>query len=488
MALHERCAATASSAQLPTRALPLVSATPPTPGTRRRLAALCLAAVCVGSLATACSGIASPTTIDSDALAVVAEMDRLARRDLWPGFDASTIPLAIYDGERTLLFRHPAPPAGFQPLAGATAVWAYPGRLASVTANSSVEIGGVSTATLMPAAGSVSLQQRAGVLIHEAFHVHQSQHYPSWQANEVELFTYPFDQPELLALRRMEAEALRRALTADDVPYSACWARVALDLRRARFDRMAPGAVGYERGIERYEGLAHYVESRATEVADSAVMPSADFAADAIRQRGYATGNAIARLLDRFWSSWRSLRDHDSTALDTLLAQALAATDTGRTACALTASQRRRFEASAAADVEDLHGRLAAQRDAFLQQPGWTVVVDATAHPLFPHGFDPLNVQRGQRGEVLHTRWLRLGNGAGTIEVLGHAALSEAAGEHPLFNGLHRLTIAGLADEPSVAQADDVVTVQNGALRAELRAATVQRSGQTITVRLADAK
>ncbi|HEV2121173.1 MAG TPA: hypothetical protein VGW38_00165, partial [Chloroflexota bacterium] len=157
----------------------------------------------------------APEGTPGDAYAVVIEADRLAARDLWPGFDPRAIPVAIYDGERTLLFRHPAPPAGFRPVSGRDGVWAYPGRYSSVTANSSAEIGGVSTATLMPATGAGSLLRQAGILIHEAFHVYQREHHPAWQANEAELFTYPVDDAELLTLRRMEAEALRRALATD---------------------------------------------------------------------------------------------------------------------------------------------------------------------------------------------------------------------------------------------------------------------------------
>lgn len=154
----------------------------------------------------------APEGTHADASAVVAEADRLGAQDLWPGFDPRAIPVAIYDGERTLLFRHPSPPPEFQHVSGREGVRAYPGRYPSVTANASAEIGGISTATLMPATGAVTLRSRAGILIHEAFHVYQREHHPAWQANEAELFTYPVDNAELLTLRRMEAEALRRAL------------------------------------------------------------------------------------------------------------------------------------------------------------------------------------------------------------------------------------------------------------------------------------
>jgi hypothetical protein len=372
------------------------------------------------------AGVSVPEGSPADAFAVMATADRLAARDLWPGFDARRIPVAIYDGERTLLFRHPGPPAGFEAVAGSDVVWAYAGRYPSVTSNSSTEIGGVVTATLMPAGGSSSLVRRAGTVIHESFHVYQRRHHPAWQANEVELFTYPLDDPELLALRRLEAEALRRALANGRHDRDACWGELALAFRRERFGRMPAGAVAYERGNELLEGLASYVESRAT----------------------------------------------------------LAEAGNGGGACEVTPAQRDSVGAAAASDVDQLRTRLARQRITFLEQPGWRLVVEAPSGPLFPQGFDPLNVHTVSPGEVLHTRWIKLGNAAGTAEVLGRSALTVASGAHPLFNGVRQLTVTGLADEPAVTEANGTVTVRAEGVTAELRGAVVERSGQTVIVRL----
>lgn len=426
-----------------------------------------------------------PENTPADAFAVVAEADRLGAQNLWPGFDPRVIPVAIYDGERTLLVRHPAPPVGFQAIPGRPGVWSYPGRYPSVTANSSADIGGVSTATLMPAVDGVAIPKRAGTIIHEAFHVFQRAHHPGWTANEAELFTYPLDDPELLALRRTETEALRRALLAPDRERTVCWAYQALDFRHERFARMPPGAAGYERGTEWNEGLANYVESRATGLPDSAIVPTAGFAPEALRQRGYATGTAFARLLDRASPAWRdSLERNDSVALDVLLRDALGTHGIGSAVCELTPTERDRIGAVAAADVDALRRRRTEQRSAFLEQPGWRLTVAAPGAPLFPQGFDPLNVQTVRPSEVLHTRWLKLGNAAGTVEVLGHAALTEAAGVHPLFNGVRTLTITGLKEEPVVTEAKGVVTVKADGISAELRGAVVERAGRTVTIRL----
>lgn len=427
-----------------------------------------------------------PAPLVTDPFAVVAEADRLAARDLWPDFEPRAIPVAIFDGTRTLLFHHPAPPEGFEPLRGREGVWAYAGRYPSVSANTSVEMGGIWTATLMPATTTASLRTRAGTLIHEKFHVFQRQHHRTWRANEAELFVYPVDDATLLTARRLETEALRRALSSGDDAQRACWARTAMRLRQERFATLPDGAAAYERGTELNEGLATYVERRATGDPDAALLPADDFAPEAVRQRGYRTGVAIARLLDRTSPSWRAtLERRDSTALDVLLSTALEARASDAPACTFPAAMHDSVQTVAAADVRVLHTRRAEQRRAFLAQPGWRLVIVAGGDaPLFPQGFDPLNVQRVSSGEVLHSRYLKLGNAVGSIEVLGRASLTEATGAHPLFTGVRTLTVTGLTREPAIADAQGVVTIKADGVSAELRGATVERTGEIVTVHL----
>lgn len=451
----------------------------------RSVRALAIIALLTGCRSTPAPAAPASAPSGLHAFALVAEADRLAGRDLWPGFDLRAVPMAIFDGERTLLFRHPAPPAGFQAVPGRGDAWSYPGRHPNVTANSSTDVGGVLTATLMPAMGAGAVPRWAGVLIHEAFHVYQRQHHPAWSANEVELFTYPLDDPEVVGLQRMESEALRRSLTARDHAQAACWARTGLDHRWDRFALIPEGAAGYERGTEWNEGLASYVEGRATGLPDSSILPQAAFAPEAIRQRGYATGTALARLLDRFSPTWRaSLEQNDSTPLDVLLSGALRTPESRPAGCQFTAPERNRIRSAAAADVDALRARRTEQRRSFLEQPGWRLTIAAPGAPLFPQNFDPLNVQTVGPGEVLHTRWIKLGNGAGMVEVLGRSALTVAAGTHPLFNGVRTLNIGGLASQPVVTVADGVVAVKADGVTAALRGATVQRTGQSIIIQL----
>ncbi len=371
--------------------------------------------------------------------------------DLWPGFDPRTIPVAIYDGTRTTLLCHPSPPSEFRD-------GVYEGRHPAVTANSSATIGGVATATVMPGAND-------GVIVHEQFHVYQRAKHPKWEANEADVFLYPIDDAKALALQRLEHEALRRALVAKN---ARCWTRAALALRRQRFARIGPTAAAYDRGSELNEGLATYIQHRVLGTPASRVFDDSDPAPESVRQRAYASGHALARLLDRVAPRWREqLEAGDPRSLDELLSGAVGSQPTD---CAFSDAERMTIETRAAADAANVRTRRAEQRAAFLTRAGWRVTITTDA-PLFPAGFDPLNLQLVTERELLHTRFVKLSGERGSLEVFGRHALTESAGTHPLFNGVRRITLTGFAEEPSVVERDGVTTISADGVTGTLRGA-----------------
>ncbi len=414
-------------------------------------------------------------TVLSDEVRTLASAERY-----WPGFDPAAVPLAIFDGTRTYLFRHPAPPEGFVEEAG-MCVWQ--GRHPSVVANSSAAIEGVATATIMLGSfsDSSSLRERAGIVVHEAFHVFQASTRRPWGANEVDLFTYPMDDADLLALRRLETEALRRALSAQDRDDSAAWARQALRLRRERFARLGPSFRAYERGIESHEGTAAYVEHRVSGRQPHEVLDPG-YAADDVRNRAYCTGVALSLLLDRFAPGWQAgFGQDDSRFLDTDLAQALGTTGDAAVQ-SFTQSEREDAAWRAVADVEAmLIGQKRVLQD-FLSKTGWCLIFEAgEERPLWPQQFDPQNVKRVEGG-ILHTRFLVVGSEAGTVEIMGGAALTEGVGPHPLFNGVRRLLLTGLGEKPLVVGEGARVSVTAGPCTADLSGAVVSVCDSTVTV------
>ena len=130
----------------------------------------------------------------------------------------------------------------------------FVGRHPAVVGSSLIDLGGVTTATVLQG----DRPDVRAEIAHETFHVFCRVRHPAWGANEMSALTYPVEDPEVLTLRRLEAEALLRAV----LESSAGWAAAAVSLRQDRFERLAESAVRYERDLERCEGLAFYVEGK----------------------------------------------------------------------------------------------------------------------------------------------------------------------------------------------------------------------------------
>lgn len=421
------------------------------------------------------------------AVAVAREVQRLATaRIFWPGFDPIAIPLAIFTGGHTFLFRHPSPPDGFTPATGAEpGTFAFTGRHPAVTSNSSAEIGGTMTATLLADGrrATVPATTLAAVAMHEAFHVYQRARHATWMGNEGNVFLYPVDDATVLSLRRLESAALQRALTAPDPAATACWARVTLDYRRARFAAMDTAFSAYERRTELNEGLATYVQLLA-EGKSTIDIPASEFAPGEFRDRIYVVGPALALVLDRLKPGWQALLDANDTLF---LDQVLDAAGLPHTpSCGMLAADVATIHTTAAQEAAGVVAARTTRRQAFDTRPGWRVVVRAAqGQPLWPQGFDPLNVQRVDGG-FLHTRFLRLGNDAGELRVIDESGadlegLTEGVGPHPLFNGVTALTVAGLG-EPQTTTAGTEVTVRAPGFTARFANATVATSGRTIVI------
>jgi hypothetical protein len=422
------------------------------------------------------AALPAPAPEPASVPAVIVEYDREAARPLWPGFEPASIPLEIFDGRRTWLVRHPKPPAEFAPSGSRADLRVFEGRHASVVANTAEKIGGVLTA-LASIEGSTATPRGLGaLLLHEAFHVFQAQRHPKWEGNEVELFVYPVDDVDALALRRIESRALARALEAPSAEARSSWASRAVEARRARFARLPEGSSGYERATELKEGLARYIQARAGgETASS--FPETEFPADKVRDRAYASGSAIALLLDRLDSRWKESLEARDEPLDQILARAVAKVPPA----ALEPEAEAEIHRRAATDVAAWSASRTALRDEFLATPGWKLVVEGSS-PLFGQGFDPLNLERISSSAILHTRFVKLGNSEGSVEILNHRCLTEAAGKHPFFGGVRRATVAGFAEEPRADTAGGGVRIAVPGVTLNFRNATISRSEKTLTV------
>ncbi len=424
--------------------------------------------------------LATPLAAQHPVAPVLVEYDRMAARDWWPGFTPQAIPLAIYDGKRTWLVRHPAPPAEFRPSTDLPDAWVMDGQHAAVRGNSRATIAGAETATLLWPAGTPDPVRLAGTLLHEAFHVHQGKARPAWFGNEAVFFTYPVTDAAAQGLQRLETEAFRRALTRPGM--SVCWASRALALREERAARIGPEAIGYERGNDLNEGLATWVQWHATDAPLDSLIPTAGFGPGDVRLRAYAVGPAQAALLERYLPGWPdSLLADSALTVDRLLGRALETRS-----CRADFSRRERDSVAALAGREAaaITGERAAARQAFLARTGWTLTITLPhAQPLWPERFDPWNLTPLADGEALHLRHLKLNGDRGRMEVLDRAALTRPAGAHPLFNGLREVVVTGLRDRPSIVTRGDTLVVQAPGVTGSFTGLVLEETGTAVTLR-----
>lgn len=418
-----------------------------------------------------------------DVLALEAKVREIAATTpLWPAFDPLEVPLAVFDGSNTYLFRYPGVPDGFV-RRGDHAV--YAGRHPLLVASTTVSIEGVSTAAFLldGSARRKTLGDLAAEAVHEAFHVFQSGTGRRWGADEIRLLLYPIEDAGLLVLRRLETEALRRALLAHDDPVAAGWAKQALEVRRIRFARLDSAFVSYERGIEAMEGTVMYVEHRAAG-RSAPELPPAGFPVEAIRRRAYSTGMAWELLLDRLRPAWREgFAQDDSRYADQDLRKVLRRVPEAA-GCRFSPSERKAVEEMAQADLKEWRTAREALKRHFKSAPGWRLVVEADSlAPLWPRGFDPMNIRRLD-GVLLHTRFLRLGNDDGNFEVMGDSVLTEPFGPHPLFNGIRRAVVCGLVEKPNAEVDGGAVAITLESVKLRFERAVVESTGRTIEIRL----
>ncbi len=437
-----------------------------------------------------------PTSAPQDVFAFVRALDEAAARGVWPGFSPAGVPVALYDGERTILLRHPNPPPEFSPMPGRPSVLVAKGRHPGVTGNSTREIGGVRTATVI-ATPAQAVDRTMLAVVEEVFHVFWLARHPSFRPNELARYVYPLDDANNLRALLAEDEALARALEAQRIDDAAGWAAAALGIRRERVTRLAEDVRVYETSLEMMEGTANYVArvsvgepaSRTVERLRT-TRPAED-----IRWRFYDTGAALCLLLDRLSPGWqeRSDRQPALTIVD-LMDEALRGRDAA--AAAFSKADAAGFQARAAASIADLGVRRQRLHAELRARQGGRVVVEvaAGAEPLRVQRFDPISLMVLDAGAVAHANYLTLSVPQGTVELSnpgfvrgtfgGTVSVTEAAGRHPLSDGLRRLTIAGIQGVPAVTDESGSVAVDAPGLRLRLRGSLTREADGSLRITL----
>lgn len=427
-----------------------------------------------------------------DVFAFVRALDETGPKKLWPGFDPASWPVALYDGEKTILLRHPSPPPEFSPMPGRDGVLVMTGRYPAVTANSTREIGGVRTATVLATPG----QNPAGTLlacVEEVFHVFWLARHPAFRPDEMARYAYPVKDPENLRRLLAEDEALARALEAGVDSDAAGWAAAALRIRRERTAGLEPDVRAYETALEMMEGTANYVARRAAMESPgrTAERLRAKRPAEGIRWRFYDSGAALCWLLDRLEPDWkvRSENRPDLAMVEILDAALAARRDLQPQEFAAT--DLTGFQDRAAAGTAELSGRQERLRQELMARPGSRIVLEAEAgaEPFRVERFDPINLMVLEAGEVAHAHFITLAGANGTVALTnpgfsrgswgGTVAVTAPAGRHPLGEGIRRFSLVGIEGRPEIESGDGRILLTAPGVRIELRGADLRVEGET---------
>ncbi len=430
-----------------------------------------------------------------DPFEVMAALDRAAEMRLWPGFDPSSYPVAIFDGSRTLLFRHPGPPDDFHPLENRPGVWAFDGKHPAMRWNSNAEIGGVATATLLlTIEPGRPVDYEAHILFHEIFHLYSRPIHPTWRPNEVWRYSYPMDDLENYRMLLLEEEALARAVEAESDDLTAAWAAAALEIRGDRLARLDDEHRAYEIALELQEGTAVYMGRSTIGTATDMARLRESRGPQGIRWRCYETGAAVAVILDRLMPSWKAALDAEpATTFADLLAAAIA--ENQAPPAVLTNDEVEEIAARARAEVATLVDERRALRESFERRGSRVVVrLPDDSEPFRLERFDPMAVEVLSDGRALQAHRLVARHPQGEVRLEnphfvrgsldGVIAMTEPAGEHPFLEGLRLIAVTGFTGQPAVTHNGDNVKIEAEGLTVELKGATVEATQTVLIVTL----
>ena len=388
----------------------------------------------------------------TDVREVMKEHAGIAEMQLWPGFVAKEIPVAVYDSVNTWLFFSDKPPEGFKQADDYTGIFVFEGQYPLVRGNSVVRFGEIWTATSVLSNYSRRTGERytpkdlAGIIVHEQFHVFQRIKYPGWRQNDGVLLFYPEETKEALFLRRIEKEAFKRAVLATDKKEIAGWATTALEYRQKRLD-MIPAQFGnYERDLQHTEGLSDYIEriARGVDPLNASNMTNG-IAPAGVRDLGYWEGRWIAMILDRLRPDWKRLLDsNDTLYLEHILESALLDSPFKKQAFSESEISLLRLDSDKVFD--DWQLRKAGEISGYKNLPGYSIEISSISNPLNIRIFEPLETEILPDRAVFHRLIFSAANQKGTIRIFNHPCITWFDESFRLI----KLTIYGLPEAPEV--------------------------------------
>jgi len=407
----------------------------------------------------------------ADVFAVMDEVHKLASLPLWPGFDIQKIPVAVFDGLNTYLFQTPSPPDGFLPVERQPRVFVYQGRHADVRSNSITRLADTWTATSVLSDYSrrtgekYDLRDMAGIIVHEQFHVYQKTVHPDWRQNDGLLLVYPAETAESLFLRKLEKEAFKRAVIAENKNETSAWAGEALRYREQRLALLPEPFRLYEKELQRNEGLSDYIEKTARAAGPlNASDITNGIAPVGVRDLGYVEGRWIAMILDRLEPAWKPLLGKGNLAyLENILKAALGRSPADHDG--FSKRQVRKIRDHSEIDFRNWQISKKQQLEVYFQESGLKVEIIASANPLRIRTFEPLAIETLPDRGVFHKEMFSAVGERGSLKVLGQSCITY------LDDSLRvvRLVITGVRTAPQIDEKERTFKLASDKVTIELR-------------------
>jgi hypothetical protein len=415
----------------------------------------------------------------TDISAVMREHALITENDLWPGFDAGEIPLAVYDSVNTWLFFADQPPEGFRPADDYAGAYIYDGQYPLVRGNSVVRFGEAWTATSVLSNYSrrtgewYTPKDMAGIIAHEQFHVFQRTKHPGWRQNDGVLLFYPEETKEALFLRRIEKEAFKRAVLATDKKEITGWALTALDYRKRRLDMVPESFGNYEKDLQHTEGLSDYIEriARGVDPLNASNMTNG-IAPAGVRDLGYWEGRWIAMILDRLSPDWKNrLESNDTLYLEEIIESELQDLPCGK--LAFTDIEVSQIKAEADKDFDLWQLKKAEEIESYKKLSGYRIEINSLSDPLNIRIFEPLEMEILPDRAVFHRVIFSAANQKGNIRIFNHPCITG-------FDDSYRLTkliLNGIPETPEVNREEKKLILKHEGISLELNYAKITADG-----------
>ncbi len=421
----------------------------------------------------------------SDVFQVMSEVNNLSSLKLWPGFEIQKIPVAVYDSVNTYLFNSLQQPEGFTSLPDKPDIFFYEGQHPSVRGNSVIRLNDVWIATSILSnysrrtAEEYSIRDMAGIIIHEQFHIYQRTNHPDWRQNDGLLLIYPRETIESLFLRRIEKEAFKRAVNANDMNEIANWANEGFKYRDRRFSLIDSTFGLYEKVLQLTEGLSDYIEKTARGVDPLNASSITNLIAPAgIREMGYIEGRWIAMILDKIKPDWKTVIEKgEVNYLEDILKSITKDYDLKEMFLKKEVGELR---INAENDFSKWELDKKHLLDKFYNEPGYKIEINASSNPLNIRMFEPLEMEIYDNGDVLHKVFFSAANSESNLRILNNSCLT-------VFDGMLRIVkviITGIKDVPQDNETEKLLKISSGSLTINLKYSKITINEKNITLEL----